>query len=673
MKTHQLIQGSPEWLAHRGNCWNAGDAAAMLGCSSNETRTELLDRLATGLHKEFSDYVQEHVIEPGHEFEERARAIAEEIVGEDLGRLVGSLEVGLTKPLGASFDGITFVRETTWEHKRLNAELRAAFAAIASGEPVHTALPKAYRVQVEQQQMVSGAARSLFMASDWNDDGTLNEEHHCWYETDLVLRDEIMGGWKLLEEELPNHVPGQRTEKPVAKAVTALPSVIVQISGNLAVRDNFAKFELALRDFIDNRLIREPATDQDFADLDLQIKALEKAEEALNAAEAQMLAQVSSVDQIKRTKDMLHKLARDNRLMAQKLLASRKEQIKAEIVAEGVAALRKHIEALNARIGKPYMPVIPADFAVAVKNRRTVDSLREAMKNELTRAKIAASEIADRIQLNLNHLREHAKAHTFLFADTAAIVLKAPDDLQALVTNRIGEHQRAEEKRLDEQREKIRQEEEERARKQAAEKNAMALQEIQGIQQQVMIATLGRSGVRKGGTIECIRETLAETEGWRIEESNFGALTGTAQAAKDKAVADIRALLADAEAKAAIATAATPAPAAPAPAATPAAQPMPVTTRMAGGSIRPAVFTASEELGAVAIDARQQSDEKPTMNLGALNARLGGPTVTAEFLESLGFPAHVERSSKLYRPSLFPAICEALIQHLTTVADEVPA
>jgi hypothetical protein len=84
----------------------------------------------------------------------------------------------------------------------------------------------------------------------------------------------------------------------------------------------------------------------------------------------------------------------------------------------------------------------------------------------------------------------------------------------------------------------------------AAELHNNRMSEIHGIQHQVMIASVGRLGVRKGGTIECIRETLAETGRWPIEESNFGPLTGVAQAAKDAALKSIRELLAAAEAKA---------------------------------------------------------------------------------------------------------------------------
>ena len=97
--------------------------------------------------------------------------------------------------------------------------------------------------------------------------------------------------------------------------------------------------------------------------------------------------------------------ARRVRLDLDKLVKARKEAIRGEIVAGGVAGLRDHIAAINARLGKPYMPNVPADFAGVIKGKRSIDSLRDAVDSELARAKIAASEIADRIDLNLKHLR----------------------------------------------------------------------------------------------------------------------------------------------------------------------------------------------------------------------------------------------------------------------------
>ena len=124
MKNHNLIQGSPEWLAHRAGCYNASDAPAMMGCSPYETRSQLLHRLATGIEPEV-DAATQRRFDEGHRFEALARPLAEEIIGDDLAPLSGTLDVeGLSRPLGASFDGITMMGDDVLEHKRINESLR---------------------------------------------------------------------------------------------------------------------------------------------------------------------------------------------------------------------------------------------------------------------------------------------------------------------------------------------------------------------------------------------------------------------------------------------------------------------------------------------------------------------------------------------------------------------
>jgi putative phage-type endonuclease len=594
MKTIDLQQGSAEWHAHRAQHFNASDAPAMMGCSPYMTRTELLHRLHTGLVPEV-DAAKQRRFDDGHRFEALARPLAEKIVGEDLYPVTGT-----EGRLSASFDGLTLMEDTAFEHKSLNDELRACMRDQGNGYD----LPLLYRVQMEHQLMVSGAERVLFMASKWDGD-ELVEERHCWYASDPTLRAQIAAGWKQFEADLAVFTPVEVVDKPVAQAVTALPSVSVQVSGEIAVRDNFPAFEVALRDFIANRLIRKPSTDQDFADLDLQIRALKNAEAALDASEAQTLGQIVSVDTFKRTKDMLHKLARDNRLMAEKLLAARKEEIKAEIVAEGVSKFRQHIAALNERLGKPYMPTIPADFGGAVKNKRTVDSLREAVGNELTRVKIEASAIADRIDANLRHLREKAANHAFLFADTATIVLKATDDLQTLVSSRIAAHEQQEAVRLEAERERIRAEEAVRLQREADE------------------------------------------------------------AVRQKAAADEKA---QREAKAAVAASAGPAPAPNFDQTYDNGAPMfSKTTFKENGD---PIMLDEEGKRSIFCDVDEGFEpEKPTLKLGEINARLDPISVTADGLAKLGFTATVDKGARLYRPSDYPRICEALIQHITEVAD----
>lgn len=476
MKQINAPQGSPEWHASRATTWNASDAPAMMGCDPNRTRTQLIQELATGIQREFSDFVQDRIIDEGHRFEALARPLAEEIIGESLYPVSAThdtLVIG-GRPVAASFDGVTLLENALFEHKRLNAALR--YTPWDEGNGDH--LPAHYRIQMEHQLLVSGADCVLFMASEWDADGNLVEKRHCWYNSDPALRAQIIAGWKQLAEDLAAWKPSDKpaTAVLVASPVEALPAVSVKVDGSLVVRQNFPAFEVALRDFLDNRLIRKPQTDQDFADLDQQIKALKAAEEALAAAEAQMLAQVAEIDSAKKTKDMLAKLVRDNRLMAEKLLAAEKDRRKLEIVQAGRDALAAHIAACNQRLGKPLMPNIAADFAGAIKGMRSLASMEDAISTMLAKAKIEASATADRIEMNLRYLRENAGEFRALFADTPTIVLKAPDDLQALVTARISEHKAAIQKQAEEaaerERERIRREEQAAAEARAREAEA---------------------------------------------------------------------------------------------------------------------------------------------------------------------------------------------------------
>ena len=472
MKTVQLQQGSPEWAAHRAQHFNASDAPAMMGCSPYKTRTQLLHELHTGLTAEVDTGTQRR-FDDGHRFEALARPLAEQIIGEELYPIVGT-----EGRLSASFDGLTLMNDVAFEHKTLNDELRACIVDEACG----ALLPLHYRVQMEQQLLIAGADKCLFMATKWN--GTeLAEQRWTWYFSDEVLRAQIVAGWEQFAADLAAYKPAEVAAEVVAAPVESLPVVSVRMEGSIAVISNLTLFGDKLRAFVE-KIDRNPSTDQAFADAEAAIKTLQTAQDALEQAEATALAQTSSIEEMRRTVADYANLARTTRLALKKIVDARKEQIKVEIVTEGRDALAEHIAALNQRLGKPYMPAVPADFAGAIKGKKTVASLRDAMGNELARAKIEASAIADRIQINLGTLRELAADHAFLFADTPSIVLKAADDLTMLAKGRIAEHQAAEAKRLEAERERIRAEEAARLEREAkAKERARIAAELQAEQE----------------------------------------------------------------------------------------------------------------------------------------------------------------------------------------------
>jgi putative phage-type endonuclease len=578
MTTHNLIQGSPEWMAYRAQHFNASDAPAMMGCSPYMTRNELLTRMKTGITADVDPATQRR-FDDGHRFEALARPLAQKIIGEELYPVTGS-----RGKLSASFDGLTMDDSIAFEHKSLNDDLRRAFDDIDTIDAGGKLLPMQYRIQMEQQLMVAGADRVLFMASKWNGDD-LVEERHCWYVSDPALRTKIIAGWTQFEKDLAEFVPEVKAAPVIAAPVETLPAVSVKVDGALAIVSNLPDFGAALRNFI-AKIPEKPSTDQEFADTDAACKALKRAEEALEAAESNALAQLSDVDTMRRLVADYKALAKANRLKYEKLVAARKEAIKGEIVAGGIDALAKHIGELNAAMPANYMPSIPADFGGCIKGLRTVDSIRNAVDTELARAKIAASEVANRIYANLKAL----KASDLLVTDAYALVLKQPEDLAAIIAQRLA----AEKAREEAQRERIRAEEAARL-----EREAKAEQREKERQAEIAAAALL---VRQQPEQEAV----------------------TAQQVMDQLV--------DAEVQQGLKE----------------------------------VFQYIETFKhGITPEAPKPTDNGARLTLGQINDRIAPVSISVAGLSVLGFePVAQVKASRLYRECDYPAICNAIAQHV---------
>lgn len=468
MITVDLIQGSPEWHAHRAQHLNASDAPSMLGVSTNHTRTDLIRELAAGVPREFSDFVQERIIDPGHEFEAQARVIAEQIVGEDLYPVTG-----VSGKYSASFDGLTLLEDTAFEHKRLNQALRDAMVDGCTGAD----LPLMYQVQMEHQTMVSGCERVLFMASEWKRvDGNweLVEERHCWYTPNPELRARIVAGWAQLEADVAAYEPEAPTA-PVAagRAPDQMPALRIEVTG-MVTASNLAEWkDRAIAVF--QGISQDLTTDQDFADAEKTVKWCGEIEDQLKGAKQHALSQTESIDELFRTIDAISDQARATRLALDKLVTKRKEERRTEIGNNARRAVQDHVRAINETLGEHGLPMpatLIADLQAAMKGKRSFASMQDAVDTVATNAKITASQAADRIRANMAILAEHPE-HATLFADRVQLCSsKAPEDLRNLVAARITEHQRAEQAKLDAEREKIRQEEEEKARQRVADEVA---------------------------------------------------------------------------------------------------------------------------------------------------------------------------------------------------------
>lgn len=458
MRTLNLSQGSNEWHAERSRRFTASEAPAMMGASKYQNRDELLYQKATGIGREATD-AEQALFDRGHRAEAAARRIVEDMLGQDLYPVTAVHQDD--DRLLASLDGATLDESIIYEHKLWSESLAAQ---VRAGD-----LEPHYYWQLEQQLLVTGAEKVIFVCSD----GTPEKFASMEYRPVPGRADALRAGWDQFAADLAAYTPAERAAPVTAAPMDSLPAVVVQVQGALTVAGNLPAFGDALRAFIE-RIPVKPSTDQEFADTEAACKALKRAEEALEAAENNALAQLADVDTLRRLVADYRALARTTRLQREKLVALRKDQLREEIVREGRAAYDAHLRALNDRLGTAllatsYRNVPDPDFGGAIKGLRTVDSIRNAVNTELARAKIAASAIADRVQANLALLRERQEL-AFLFPDVRALATKETDDLRAVMTARIAEHEAKERARLDAERQRIRAEEQHKAQMEAAAK-----------------------------------------------------------------------------------------------------------------------------------------------------------------------------------------------------------
>jgi len=457
MKILNLTQGTEEWHRVRANRFTASEAPVMMGVSKYQKRTALLGQKATGLIPEVSE-PQQRIFDSGHAAEAAARPIAEKIIGEDLYPVTCEDDEGR---LLASMDGLTMLEDVGFEHKLWNEKLAKQ---VKAGE-----LEPHYTVQMDQQMLVSGAEKILFMCSD----GTEENCSWMWYERDESKFKPLRFGWEQFAIDLAEHKPAD-VEQPKAegKAPDALPALSVQVQG-MVTASNLKAFEESARATLAG-INTDLQTDEDFADAEKAVKFCKDVEKRLDGARENVLGQMKTVDEVVRSIDSIKEETRQIRLKLNKAVTDQKEARKLEILSTAKAAYSKFYVALESALedesGGLAITLKESngpDFAGAMRGKRTISSLQGACDDTLASTKIDLNEIAEAIRANIRQMSEHAGEYKFLFRDFGQICQKPAEDFAAIVKSRIADHKEAEQARLDAERAKIRAEEEAKARREA--------------------------------------------------------------------------------------------------------------------------------------------------------------------------------------------------------------
>lgn len=436
MVHEDIQQNTLEWEEWREQYLGSSDAPAMLGESNHITRTELIERIALGIKKEAS-YFMQRIQRRGHALEAKARSeFAEIIVGDDLPATVMSYGI-----ISASLDGRTPDGKIIMEHKSLNDDIRAAGCV--------EMLPLKYRIQMEQQLYVSGAEKCLFVASGSDDE----EAVHYWYESDPALLARILAGWDVLLEDAKNYQRAPAEDASVMEVVADFPVISAKVDGSISIIDNFGDVESSVNDFLANKLIKAPVDDNDFANLDNQIKAIKRAEDMLNKAGDDVISQAEAVAAFMKRKTALEKALQSARLSAEKIVKDRKASIEQEEIDRGAAEIRAYMNsrAKDMPIGTE-LDVLGhgiLDISKYTKNLKTIKSIKERISVGVAERKVTINQFIDDVTAKVNWLDETYPDMRLVVPDLARIVNLVEGEFRSEIDSRVKRYREAEKARAE--------------------------------------------------------------------------------------------------------------------------------------------------------------------------------------------------------------------------------
>lgn len=517
METLNLVQGTDEWLEVRLNHFTASEASAMMDCSKFMSRNQLL-ALKKGWQSSPDSSFKAKLFLDGHQSESQARLLLEIDTMDEFPPVTGKTTIdGLQ--LFASFDGMNSER-LPWEHKLWNKTLAENVKNLIL-EPL-------YFWQLEHQMLVAGADQCLFTVSD----GTDVSRETMVYMSVPERRKELIAGWKQFDLDLSNYVIKAKVVQVTAQNAESFPIVTYEVQGTNLI-SNISDCLVVIKERATAEMSRVLESDQDFADKDLLNKAVKKSRTDLknmvDNAQNEFISYSEFANVAKEVDSVLQKMQSHGERQVKDGKEIKKKAIidsafnKYSLFVTGINELIKPLSIYDFNVYDP-------SWTMATKNKRTLESVQNAVDTELSKAQQSINEIYPSILANLATLRADAVDFKFLFMDVQNLASMNPEGLQATIKTRISEHKDSEKIRLEEEREKIREVESEKAKVKAEERQDQIVEANRIADEADQQAELKAKEKRERE--ERIRLEAAETT--RIESAKE-------KAAADQAVIDAKA------------------------------------------------------------------------------------------------------------------------------------
>jgi hypothetical protein len=174
---------------------------------------------------------------------------------------------------------------------------------------------------------------------------------------------------------------------------------------------------------------------------------IDDAKDALAQAEDGALAQISDVEQMRRTVADLKNLARSTRLATEKLVKAEKDARRSEKVMAARAAFNAHVLRLQQDCKGVALTVPMPDFATAIKGLSSLASIDQKLTATLLESQANANTVAGRVVNNLKML-DSVPEYASLFPDRQELSHKDSEVLELLMHKRVADHQAAQAQRL---------------------------------------------------------------------------------------------------------------------------------------------------------------------------------------------------------------------------------
>jgi len=392
METFNLVQGTEEWLAFRAENCPASEYPAVCNKSKFTSRTDLMMQRKYNIQPVFSDFMKEKMRE-GHRAEAAFLKVLENITGDSFYPVTGRLEG--TK-LTASFDGLNMDNSVGYEHKLYNKTLLAAIhAALANRD--QEAIPETYRLQLDQQLLVSRADFIYFCCSD----GTEENSVIFKYYPDPDRLAAIAPAWEQYLKDEAAYMPEDVLEV-VQSEVKGFPVVKYEVK-NTSVVSNIDLCLEQIRKRAAVEIDRPLETDQDYADKEQINKAVKKARADMKALVSDVKAEFSSLAEFESSAAEIDKTLQKMQSSGEKQVKAAKDEKKDLIIRAALLDLTEYASEVSSELDCNVVDHVDIpDFYGAIKNKKTLASIQNAVDSLVAEMKIIYQKAAVKLSQREN-------------------------------------------------------------------------------------------------------------------------------------------------------------------------------------------------------------------------------------------------------------------------------